>query len=104
MTEISHKKMDYFLTITDRFKNPNDFILAVVLDSKGKPKKELKIQSISDYQDLEDRLICIFSNLEKLWKLGMVFNHPELSNKEINKHKIDQNHLINCVLQHLNNK
>lgn len=104
MTEISNEKMVNFLTITDKFKNPNDFILAVVLDSKGRPKKELNIDSISNYQDLEDQLICIFSKLEKLWKLGMVFNHPELSNDVINKHKIDQDYLITCVLQHLKNK
>ncbi len=104
MTEISNGKMVNFLTITDKFKNPNDFILAVVLDSEGRPKKEFNIDSFSNYQELEVEVICIFRKLEKLWKLGMVFNHPELSNDEINKHSIAEKYLISCFLQHLKNK
>lgn len=89
--------LESFLVKTAQYGNPTDFILAVIFNEDKILRKELRVSDILNEDDLRSYLVNIFDVLEKLWKLGMVYNHPEIPNKELNKNSINHQFLWESV-------
>jgi len=89
--------LESVLSKTIQYDNSNDFILAVILDGEGLLRKELRVDDFSNHDDLRQHLVDTFNVLEKIWKLGMIYHHPEISNNEIKKYYTDNEILLNHV-------
>lgn len=79
------------------YDNPTNFALAVIFNNEGVLRKELRVDEFSNKDSLRLFLVNIFHALEKLWKLGMVYNNPEIPNEDISRNLIDHEFLWGYV-------
>ncbi len=79
------------------YDNPTNFALAVIFNNEGVLRKELRVDEFSNKDSLRLYLVNIFNTLEKLWKLGMVYNNPEIPNEDISRNLIDHEFLWGYV-------